>query len=90
METDARNDALGAVLYQLNDQQEKEIVTLASRTLKGPELTYGTSRNYFLEDMQICKCATYSVDLGDSRLTNKSRASVWETERYSSCFESTA
>lgn len=36
LETDASNYALGAVLYQLKDKSEKEIITLASRTLKGP------------------------------------------------------
>ena len=40
LETDASNYALGAVLYQKNDKQEKEVITLASRTLKGPELPY--------------------------------------------------
>ena len=40
LETDASNYALGAILYQKNDKKEKEIITLASRTLKGPELSY--------------------------------------------------
>ena len=43
LETDASNYALGAGLYQKNDRQEKEIITLASRTLKGPELPYFTT-----------------------------------------------
>ena len=38
LETDASNYALGAVLYQRNDKQEKEVVTLASRTLKRPRI----------------------------------------------------
>lgn len=40
LETDASNYALGAVPYQLNDKKEKKIITLASCTLKGPDLTY--------------------------------------------------
>ena len=34
LETDASNYALGAILYQRNEKQEKEIITLASRTRK--------------------------------------------------------
>ena len=36
LERDASNYALGAILYQKNQRKEKEIITLASRTLKGP------------------------------------------------------
>lgn len=42
-ETDASNYALGAVLYQLNDKSEEEIIILASRALKGPGLAYFTT-----------------------------------------------
>lgn len=48
LETDASNYALGAVLYQLNDKQEKEVITLTSRTLRGPELTYYTTEKKLL------------------------------------------
>ena len=48
LETDASHYALGAILYQKNDQQEKEIITLASRTLKGPELSYFTTEKELL------------------------------------------
>ena len=48
LETDASNYALGAVLYQKNDRQEKEVITLASRTLKGPELSYFTTEKELL------------------------------------------
>ena len=48
LETDASNYALGAILYQKNNKQEKEIITLASRTLKGPELSYFTTEKEFL------------------------------------------
>lgn len=43
LETDASNYALSAILYQLDDKSEKGIITLAIRTLKGPELAYFTS-----------------------------------------------
>ena len=43
LETGASYYALGAVLYQKNDKQEKEVITLASQTLKGPELSYFTT-----------------------------------------------
>ena len=48
LETDASNYALGAILYQKNQRQEKEIITLASRTLKGPELSYFTTEKELL------------------------------------------
>ena len=48
LETDASNYALGAVLYQKNNRQEKEITTLTSRTLKGPELSYFTTEKELL------------------------------------------
>ena len=48
LETDASNYALGAILYQKNDKQEKEIITLASRTLKGPEKAYLTTEKELL------------------------------------------
>ena len=48
LETDASNYALGAVLYKKNDKQEKEVITLASRTLKGPELSYFTTEKELL------------------------------------------
>ena len=48
LETDASNYALGAVLYQKNEKQEKEIVTLARRTLKGPEIAYFTTEKELL------------------------------------------
>ena len=48
LETDASDYALGAVLYQKNEKEEKEIITLASRTLKGPEITYFTTEKELL------------------------------------------
>lgn len=48
LETDASNDALGAVFYQLNEWKEKEIITLAIRTLKGPDITYFTTEKELL------------------------------------------
>ena len=48
METDASNYALGAILYKKNNKQKKEIITLASRTLKGPELSYFTTEKELL------------------------------------------
>lgn len=42
---------MGAVLYQLNDKQEKEIITQASKTLKGPELIYFTTEKELLAIM---------------------------------------
>lgn len=48
LKTNASNYALGAVLYELNDKQEKEIITSASRTLKVPELTYFTTEKELL------------------------------------------
>ena len=48
LETDAGNYALGAILYQKNEKQEKEIITLASRTVKGPEKAYFTPEKELL------------------------------------------
>ena len=48
LETDASYYALDAILYQINDQKEKEIIILASRTLKGPELSYFTTEKELL------------------------------------------
>ena len=48
LETNASHYALGAILYQINDQKEKDIITLASRTLKGPELSYFTTEKELL------------------------------------------
>ena len=48
LETDASNYALGAILYKKNEENEKEIITLASRTLKGPELSYFTTEKELL------------------------------------------
>ena len=48
LETDASNYVLGAVLYQKNEKEEKEITTLASRTLKGPEIAYFTTEKELL------------------------------------------
>ena len=48
LETDASNYELGAVLYQRNEKQEKEVITLASRTLKDPELSYFTTEKELL------------------------------------------
>ena len=49
LETDANNYALGAIRYQKNDKQEKEIITLASgncvSTTKIPNIPTGSSRN---------------------------------------------
>ena len=48
LETDASYYALGAILYQKNNKQEKEVITLASKTLKGPELPYFTTEKELL------------------------------------------
>ena len=48
LETDASNYALGAILYHKNNKQEKKIITLASRTLKGPEISYFTTEKELL------------------------------------------
>ena len=48
LEMDASNYALGAILYQKNNKQEKEIITIASRTHKGPELSYFTTEKELL------------------------------------------
>ena len=42
LKTDANNYALGAILYQKNEKQEKEIITLANTTLTGTEKAYFT------------------------------------------------
>ena len=52
LETDASNYTLGAILYQKNDKQEKEIITLAIRTLKGPEISYFTTEKELLAIMR--------------------------------------
>ena len=48
LETDASNYALGAILYQKNDKNEKEIITLARKTLKGPEMSFFTTEKELL------------------------------------------
>lgn len=45
LETDASDYALGAVLYQKNEQGQNEIISLASRNLKSAELTYFKTEN---------------------------------------------
>ncbi|XP_023288921.1 uncharacterized protein LOC111674083 [Orussus abietinus] len=48
LQTDASDYALGAVLYQLNDEGQQEPIHFASRTLKGPELAYFTTEKELL------------------------------------------
>ena len=59
LETEASNYALGAVLYQKNEKQEKEIVTLASRTLKGPEIYFTTEKELLAIVWALQKFRTY-------------------------------
>ena len=69
LETDASKYALGAVLYQRNKNQEKEVITLASRTLKGPELSYFTTEKELLAIMwALQKFRTY---LEGARIINR-------------------
>lgn len=48
LETDASHYALGAILYQVDEEGYKNIVSLASRTLKGAELSYFTTEKELL------------------------------------------
>ena len=41
--TDASNYAIAAILSQLNEKNEEQIVCFDSRTLKGSEINYFTS-----------------------------------------------
>ena len=50
LQTDASEYALGAVLYQINEKNEHEVLQFANRTLKGAELTYFTTGKELLED----------------------------------------
>ena len=69
LETDASNYALGAVLYQKSDKGEKEIITLASRTLQGPELAYFTTEKELLAIVWVLqKFRTY---LQGARIINR-------------------
>ena len=46
--TDASDYAIAAVLSQLNDENEEQIVTFVSRTLKGSEIAYFTTEKEML------------------------------------------
>lgn len=48
LQCDASNHAVGAVLYQLSDEGEEQIVGFASRTLKRAEMNYFTSEKELL------------------------------------------
>lgn len=65
LETDASNYALDAVLYQLTDKNEKEIIIPVSHTLKGPILTYFTTEKELLEIVwSLQKFRTYLHGVG--------------------------
>lgn len=59
----------GAVIYQLNNDGEPEVITCASRTLKGPEISYNTTEKKLLVLVWILK--KYQNVLSGAEITHR-------------------